>query len=309
MGNHDGESAGRGPIDWATTTRKALFPNPEPNRFYTGNMAKEPELGFPEDYYAWQWGDAQFIVLDPYRYTIGKRRGRGGPVANGNAGANRNQGGQGGNNQGGKNGDKGNGGANGKNEEPADADSNWYWTLGEQQYQWLRKELTKPSKYRFVFIHHLVGGAVQNQRGGVEVATLWEWGGKNTNGENEFEKFRPGWDKPIHQLLVDSGASIVFHGHDHFFCKQDLDGIVYQEVPQPSHSREGNTRTASEYGYLAGEMQPSSGFVRVRVEPDAARIDYVRTHLNQKERGAPNAEVTFSYTVKPHTSSRSGSSR
>ncbi len=72
-----------------------------------------------------------------------------------------------------------------------------------------------------------------NNRGGVEVARLWEWGGENTEGEDEFAKQRPGWEMPIHDLLVKHGVSIVFHGHDHLFIKQDLDGIVYQEVPQP----------------------------------------------------------------------------
>ncbi len=140
---------------------------------------------------------------------------------------------------------------------------------------------------------------MQNQRGGVEVATLWEWGGRNMQGEMEFEKYRPGWRKPIHQMLVDSGVSIVFHGHDHIFVKQDLDGIVYQEVPQPSHARAGNTRTAAEYGYLAGEIQPSSGYVRVRVDADAARVDYVRTAVGNNPNAARNGEVTYSYTVKP----------
>ncbi len=163
----------------------------------------------------------------------------------------------------------------------------------------MKKELTKPAKYRFVFIHHLVGGAVQNQRGGVEVAKLWEWGGQNTNGEKEFDQFRPGWGQPIHQMLVDSGVSIVFHGHDHMFAKQDLDGIVYQEVPQPSHARVGNTRSAVEYGYLAGEIQPSSGFVRVRVEPDATRVDYVRTYKGSDDVAKRNGEVSFSYIVNP----------
>ncbi|MFO0943779.1 MAG: hypothetical protein U0930_23840 [Pirellulales bacterium] len=76
MGNHDGESAGRGSFTWASNTRKSLFPNPSPNGFYTGNTQEEAEIGFPEDYYAWLWGDAQFIVLDPYRYTIAVSRRR-----------------------------------------------------------------------------------------------------------------------------------------------------------------------------------------------------------------------------------------
>jgi hypothetical protein len=118
-------------------------------------------------------------------------------------------------------------------------------------------------------------------------------------GEYEFDKYRPSWGKPIHQLLVDSGVSVVFHGHDHLFVKQDLDGIVYQEVPQPSRSRAGNTRTASEYGYIAGEIQPSSGYVRVRVDADAARVDYVRTYVDKPGSETRNGEVTFSYEVKP----------
>lgn len=272
LGNHDGESNGRSSFQWASTTRKSLFPNPYPDRFYTGNQVKEPEIGFPADYYAWQWGDAQFIVLDPYRYTVSKRRGGGGR-----------QGGPPGSNQ----------------QSGSQQESNWYWTLGEDQYQWLKRELAKPAEYRFVFIHHLVGGAVSNQRGGIEVANLWEWGGRNMQGEWDFDKYRPGWGKPVHQMLVDSGVSVVFHGHDHLFVKQDLDGIVYQEVPQPSHARAGNTRTASEYGYIAGEIQPSSGYVRVRVDDDAARVDYVRTYVGNESPSTRNGEVTFSYEVKP----------
>jgi predicted phosphodiesterase len=292
LGNHDGESAGRPSITWATNTRKSLFPNPIPGSFYSGNETEEPEVGRPENYYAWHWGDAQFITLDPYRYTLSRRRGGGG---------------QGGGGQRGRGGPAGPEGNRPPNDQatPRDAagasEGNWYWTLGDTQYQWLKQQLTKPSKYRFVFIHHLVGGAVQSQRGGVEVASQWEWGGRNAEGKWEFDRYRPQWDKPIHQLLVDAKVSVVFHGHDHFFAKQDLDGIVYQEVPQPSHARSGNTRNAQEYGYLAGEFQPSSGFLRVRVAPEAARIDYVRTYLDGKEPAARNGEVSFSYVVPPNT--------
>ena len=283
MGNHDGEAGGRGSIQWASTTRKSLFPNPAPNDFYSGNQQQEPVIGLPENFYAWQWGDAQFIVLDPYRYTTGKRRGGGKPSRSRNdiQGTNMNA-------------------IQGKSQDVA-MSANWYWTLGESQYRWLQAELAKPSKYRFVFIHHLVGGALENQRGGTEVATLWEWGGKNERGEYQFDQYRRGWNKPIHSMLVDAGVSIVFHGHDHFFAKQELDGIVYQEVPQPSHARAGNTRNAAEYGYLMGDFQPSSGFVRVRVKPEAVRVDYLRTFVG-KEQAARNAEVAYSYEVLPQGS-------
>lgn len=253
LGNHDGESAHRGSKEWATQTRKRLFPNPEPDHFYTGNQQLEPVVGLPQDYYQWKWGDAQFIVLDPFRYTTERSR----------------------------------------------SGNNWPWTLGTVQYQWLKSSLENvDAKYRFVFIHHLVGGSPTNNRGGIEVARLWEWGGRNQDGENEFVDQRPGWEMPIHDLLVKHSVSVVFHGHDHLFVKQDLDGIVYQEVPQPGHPRSGNTNTAKEYGYLSGETQSSSGFIRVLVGKDEARIDYVRTYLPEAEtQSRKNGDVSYSYVV------------
>jgi len=260
LGNHDGESPSRGDTLWATKTRKSLFPNPAPNDFYSGNIDQLGDLGTIDDYYAWQWGDALFIALDPYRYTVDRPR-------------------------------------RGENNEKG----NWFWTLGEQQYRWLEKTLKQSNaKYKFVFIHHLVGGADQNNRGGTEAAPFWEWGGQSADGKYEFKKYRPNWEKPIHQMLIDSGVQIVFHGHDHFFAKQDLDGIVYQEVPQPSHSRLGNTRTAAEYGYLSGEIQPSSGHLRIRVSPEHCRVDYVRSYLPKDEDGKRrNGDVSYSYEVHP----------
>jgi hypothetical protein len=252
LGNHDGECGNRGSSVWATTTRKRYFPNPFPGEFFTGNEQREAEIGLPENYYQFEWGDCQFIVLDPFRHTT--TRNRGGDV------------------------------------------DNWYWTLGAHQYQWLTRSLVQSdAKLRFVFLHHLVGGSDRNARGGKEAAPFWEWGGKASSGKDEFAKNRPGWAKPIHQLLVEYGVSVVFHGHDHMFIKQDLDGIVYQFVPQPGHPRSG-TKSAKEYGYLSGDVQGSSGHVRVRVDGDSARVDYVRAYLPAAEGGNQrNGDVGYSY--------------
>ncbi|EMI42438.1 calcineurin-like phosphoesterase [Rhodopirellula sp. SWK7] len=267
LGNHDGESGNRGSTVWATTTRKRYLPNPFPNEFYSGNVKREREVGLPENYYEFEWGDCQFIVLDPFRHTTTRNRG------NSSAG-------------------------------------NWYWTLGEDQYQWFKRSLEQSdASLRFVFLHHLVGGADRNQRGGKEVAPFWEWGGKGLSGRDEFEERRPGWEKPIHQLLIEHGVSVVFHGHDHMFIKQDLDGIVYQLVPQPGHPRSG-TKTAKEYGYLSGDIQGSSGHVRVRVDQGTARVDYVRAYLPDAERGnRRNAEVTYSYRVNRNSLQHQSESR
>ena len=75
LGNHEGENdyfkAMNPPNNlaiWATLWRKNYYPNPFPNGFYSGNTEKEPfGVDYPENYYAWTWGDAQFIVLDVYR--------------------------------------------------------------------------------------------------------------------------------------------------------------------------------------------------------------------------------------------------
>lgn len=155
-------------------------------------------------------------------------------------------------------------------------DDNWFRTLGKEQYDWLKHTLeTSQAKFKCVFIHHLVGGADRQGRGGAEVASLYEWGGKNADGSDGFAAHRPGWAMPIHQLLVKHRVTAVFHGHDHLYVKQDLDGIVYQEVPQPGDPK-GSTRSAAAYGYTSGVILPSSGYLRVTVSAGEARVDYIR---------------------------------
>ena len=174
----------------------------------------------------------------------------------------------------------------------------WNWTLGKEQYDWLRSTLeTSTAKYKFIFTHHLVGGNEEG-RGGAEIAGLYEWGGRNRDGSYGFDDHRPGWGKPIHQLLVENHVSAVFHGHDHVFVKQVLDGIVYQEVPQPSNTQYKNTRLGSDYGYLDGDMSSSSGHLRVNVSPLMVTVDYVRAYLDQDQKdGRENRQVDYTYTI------------
>jgi hypothetical protein len=105
---------------------------------------------------------------------------------------------------------------------------------------------------------------------------------------------------PIHQLLVKNKVNAVFHGHDHLYVKQDLDGIVYQEVPQPGHPRYDSTRAAEEYGYKSGVLQGSSGHLRVRVSSDAAVVEYVRAYLPADENTTRvNGAVSHRYELRP----------
>jgi predicted phosphodiesterase len=256
LGNHDGEQGSRltgapnsMPL-WSVGMRKRYFPNPEPGGIYTGNSKPFDEAGLLQDYYAWTWGDALFIVLDPFWPTT-ERNGQ----------------------------------------------DNWSMTLGEDQYRWLAKTLqSHQTAFKFVFIHHLVGGLGKDVRGGVAPAPYMEWGGKNADGTDGFAEHRPGWEMPIHPLLVKNGVSIVFHGHDHLFVKEELDGLIYQEVPQPGHPS-GGTRSAGDYGYT-GVILGSSGHLRVTVGPSEASVDYVRSIVPGVTRESEgNGRVEHSYKV------------
>jgi hypothetical protein len=175
----------------------------------------------------------------------------------------------------------------------------WGWTLGKAQYDWLKTTLaTSTAKYTFVFTHHLVGGAVSEKgaeaRGGAEAAPFYEWGGKNADGSYGFDTQRAGWGEPIHELLADKGRAIVFHGHDHLFVKQDLDGVVYQETQRPNLRKYVDSGDASKYGYLSGTALPNSGHLRVTVTAAKVTVQYVRAYLPGD---GTNRDVAFSYTV------------
>jgi Calcineurin-like phosphoesterase len=150
----------------------------------------------------------------------------------------------------------------------------WQWSLGKTQYDWLRSTLEQSTeKHKFVYIHHLLVGDAQS-RGGVEIARRNEWGGANSDGTPGFEKNRPGWYKPVHELLVEHNVSFVFKGHDHLYVKQELDGIVYQTLPQPSHP--GDKVDPTQYGYLSGKTVGGSGFLRVTTAGATAKVEFVK---------------------------------
>ena len=153
-------------------------------------------------------------------------------------------------------------------------DDGWQWTLGKTQYDWLVKTLSESkAQHKFIYIHHLLVGNAQS-RGGVEIALRNEWGGKNIDGSYGFDQYRPGWGKPIHQLLIDHKVSFVFKGHDHLYVKQELDGVIYQTLPQPSHP--GEKLDVTQYGYLSGKGVGGSGFLKVRTEGATAYVDFVK---------------------------------
>lgn len=248
LGNHDGEGGvrhdgtGNSMAAWSLALRKRYFPNPQPGAFYSGNTTLDPVLGALENYYSWQWGDALFVVLDPYWATL--RRGR---------------------------------------------TDNWHWTLGDTQYRWLAKVLeTSKAAHKFMFVHHPTGAKGQPIRGGIAAARYNEWGGKNEDGSDGFRARRPGWEMPVHALLAKHKVAAVFHGHDHMYAREEMDGVVYQLTPQPGNTRAGAPRNAVEYGYTSGTVLGGAGHIRVRVDAERAVMEYVLTN---------SGEVAHSYAI------------
>lgn len=261
-GNHEGElgylrdGTPNNLAIWTTLARKRYYPNPEPNAVYTTPQVPEPIVGSRQHPYAFRWGSALFVVLDPFWFTVSQPK-------------------------------QGN---------------RWTWTLGKPQYDWLAATLKgSDAPFKFVFAHHIVGGNDPQSRGGVEMAPYFEWGGKEPDGTDTFAKNRPGWGVPIHPLFVQTHVSAFFHGHDHVYVRQELDGVVYQEVPQPSAVNWNNgPQLAKDGGYLSGTILGSSGHLRVTVSPKAATVEYVRSWLpkDQSAQHVPGS-VADTYTMLP----------
>ena len=241
LGVHDGESSryDDGSPDclaiWSNRLRKRYFPNPIPDSFYSGDAIPQPFSGLLENYYAWEWGDALFVVLDPYRYSLRQRGG----------------------------------GSDG-----------WAWSLGREQYDWLARSLAgSHAKFKFVFLHNLLCGD-QASRGGVEIAGFNEWGGRNLDGNDGFASHRPGWPQPVHQLLLHHHVTAVFKAHDNFYARQELEGILYLMVPQPSIAGNDRIRDLVNYGYKEGTFLGNSGHVRVEVSSKMTKVEYVKSSSN-----------------------------
>ena len=253
---------------WAQQARNKYFPTPAPDGFYSGDREPVSPVGALKDYYAWTWGDALFVVLDNYWHSAAQ-------VDSGFQARD-----------------------SGKKEHDGHADRDWWgMTLGDAQYRWFRQTLAQSqSKYKFVFAHHVMGTG----RGGVEDCDLFEWGGRNRRGEWEFDRMRPGWELPVHQLMARHNVTIFFQGHDHLFARQERDGIVYQEVPNPA---DPGYVAYNQERYRTGVTLPNAGHLRVTVSAAQVKVDYVRSYLPKDEHGKQvNGEIAYSYTINPRAS-------
>jgi hypothetical protein len=211
IGNWEGENGEFAPevIAWSREQRLLYMPAPEP--------ATNPEGGSPhEDYYAFTWGDALFVVLNVMTYTPTPH------LLSSNPGL------------------------------PDD------WTLGPEQLQWLETTLANAkTKWRFILIHHAVGGAAGDLansaygRGGGQAAYV---------GEQAI----------VHGLMLEHGVQIFFYGHDHVFADMTVDGIHYS-VPGSSgapwmftQAETGYTQSWARYGWASVDVTSESVHVKYR---------------------------------------------
>ncbi|MBG0783510.1 MAG: metallophosphoesterase [Anaerolineaceae bacterium] len=248
--------------------RKAFYPTPNgEGGFYSGNTdllvdIDESTYGdeYREDYYAWEWGDALFIVFDPFQYTMANPYGA-------TAGE--------------------------SNDDPASGDR-WNWTLGKDQFDWLENILSMSNaKYKFVFAHHMLGGTQNYVRGGAVPAHMFEWGGYNADGTTwGFDTERVGWgDTTIHQMFIDYGVSAFFHGHDHQYAYEVRDGIVYLSLPRPSTGLDFSYYSISD-PYTEVVMS-SPGYIRVSVDSTEATVQYISSN-------STNHTISHEFTIEPN---------
>ena len=54
---------------WAQTARNRWYPQPGPDAFYGGNPEALPHIGLLRNYFSFEWGDALFVVIDPYWHS------------------------------------------------------------------------------------------------------------------------------------------------------------------------------------------------------------------------------------------------
>ncbi|MEY4348949.1 MAG: hypothetical protein RL719_246 [Actinomycetota bacterium] len=270
------------PAVLAGNARLKYFPLPISNSFYSADKTQVEFVGNPRDYYSWTWGDATFITLDPYWHSKL-------PVDN-VAGVSSDQATTGGTKKGGS----------GSTPSPTPGTGSgktkdlWQVGLGDDQYFWFKNILeTSKSKYIFVFTHHVMGTG----RGAVEVSYNYEFGGNDPTKTTTFAAQRPGWALPIHDLMVKHGVSIFFQGHDHIYCTQSRDGIVYQSVPNPA---DDTFTMFNSDAYTSGVKAPNSGHIRVTVGSTSAKVEYFLA-ARPTDTARKNLSLAHSYTVKPRS--------
>lgn len=132
------------------------------------------------------------------------------------------------------------------------------WTLGGVQFEWMERVLKESDHpFKFICIHHAVGGNAAN-----ETETLYGRGGGRAANVGE--------QGLVHEMMQDLGVQIFFHGHDHVFVDQVVDGIHY--------TMPGSCGAPWRFGReITGYRRhwADAGHGRLIVRPDQATVEFV----------------------------------
>lgn len=253
----------------ATNSRKEYYPNPYPDDFYSGDTLVQNFTGKNEDYFAFEWGDALFVVIDTYRYTV--IPGSGWDCSNSKAAL-------------------------------------WNSTVGDDQYFWLKETLeNSTAPFKFVFSHHLLGstrggarwtdyyewGGVNDKNSQYEFDTerpTWSTPIHDLMVQNSVTIFFQGHDHLFATEIVDG-----------------LTYQTVPMPADPSYSYGGGDNSG-QYPAPANVLA-GSGYLRVTISDAGAQVEFVKAFLPGDENATQiNGGVYDSYLISRqiHADPRAG---
>jgi hypothetical protein len=271
---------------WGADGRLKYYPLPAPGSFYTGDVEKlksvngYPTLAAPDgllrDYYAFTWGDALFVTIDPYWHAPDM------PETSL------------------FNGDKGK--------------DLWNATMGDAQYARLKQTLeTSHAKFKFIFTHHINGtgrgGAigVGDAEWGGAVADFkakrptWAKPIHQLLVDTKVTVFFQAHDHIFAREVIDG---VIYQGvpnpADNSYFAYNCDAYAPASITWLGPAGYGK------YDPSYSVKMPNSGFLDVTVSAEGVHIDYVRTNRDVDLKTNPNkvftgkevnGETAFSFSI------------
>jgi hypothetical protein len=290
LGNHEGENPARFNHlypDNMRDGRRHVIPNPTRDGATVEKFYKTP--GDRDSYFAWEWGDALFVVLDPFGYcendvdddawnwTLGETQ------------------------------------------------YNWLWGVlsnSEKKYKFVFTHQLVGGKPDDQWNYGK--GGIEYVKYSVAGNPTFEWGGENSAGKNEYKsggkRDTDGghWSHgSIHDMFVAHKVAAVFKGHDHVYVEQELDGIRYITCPTIStpsnrdvmYGDDGGFYTAGDYS--EGTRIDNYGYIKVQVDADVVTVSYIG-NIREVDRNEtyfttyPQGAVRRSFSFTPYDADNDG---
>lgn len=198
-----------------------------------------------QDYYALEWGDALFVTLNVQTYSVPSKPSQ-------------------------------------EIESYLEVASIKDWTLGENQWKWLKATLAASTQpYKFIFIHHAIGGNGGNMR-------------ESLYGRGGGRAFNIGEQKILHDLMKKHGVQTMFYGHDHVFTDMKVESIHYT-LPGSA----GMTKKFGKHWTGYHKYRKDSGFAMLSIEKQHAEVKFINL----------KGKTFYSYRLYPNDHTKSQYSR